>query len=42
MWRLVGLLRSDVSEKHVASIFRVEKSASEEKRQQLAKRLNHG
>jgi hypothetical protein len=32
MWDRVGLIRTDVSEKRVASIFRVKKSASEEKR----------
>jgi hypothetical protein len=30
MWRRVDLVWSDVSEKRIASIFRVEKSASEE------------
>jgi hypothetical protein len=30
MWRCVGLVLTDVSEEHIASIFRVEKSASEE------------
>jgi hypothetical protein len=30
MWRCVDLVLSDVSEEHIASIFRVEKSASEE------------
>jgi hypothetical protein len=29
IWGRVGLVRTDVSEKRVASIFRVEKSASE-------------
>jgi hypothetical protein len=38
MWHRVGLVRTDVSEECVASIFRVEKSASEEKRYQLASR----
>jgi hypothetical protein len=32
IWRHVGLVRTDVSDEHVASIFRIEKSASEEKR----------
>jgi hypothetical protein len=31
MWRHVGLVRTDVSEEHVASMFRVDKSSSEEK-----------
>jgi hypothetical protein len=31
MWRHVGLVRTEVSEERVASIFRVEKSAHEEK-----------
>jgi hypothetical protein len=30
MWRRVDLVRSDVSEESIASIFRVEKSASKE------------
>jgi hypothetical protein len=30
MWRCVGLVLTDVSEERIASIFRVEKSASEE------------
>jgi hypothetical protein len=30
MWRRVDLVWTDVSEEHIASIFRVEKSASEE------------
>jgi hypothetical protein len=30
MWRCVGLVLSDVSEEDIASIFRVEKSASKE------------
>jgi hypothetical protein len=29
MWRCVGLVLTDVSEEHIASIFTVEKSASE-------------
>jgi hypothetical protein len=29
MWRRVGLMWTDISEEHIASIFRVEKSASE-------------
>jgi hypothetical protein len=35
MWRHVGLVRTDISEERVASIFRVEKSASEEKQAQF-------
>jgi hypothetical protein len=31
MWRSLDLERTDVSEEHVASIFKVEKSESEEK-----------
>jgi hypothetical protein len=31
MWRRVDLLSTDVSEERIASIFRVEKSASEER-----------
>jgi hypothetical protein len=31
MWRCVGLVRTDVFEERVASIFRVEKSTGEEK-----------
>jgi hypothetical protein len=30
MWRHVDLVGTEVSEEHIASIFRVEKSASEE------------
>jgi hypothetical protein len=30
MWSCVGLVLTDVSEEHIVSIFRVEKSASEE------------
>jgi hypothetical protein len=30
MWRCVGLVLTDVSEERIASIFRVEKSASED------------
>jgi hypothetical protein len=30
MWRRVDLVWTEVSEEHIASIFRVEKSASEE------------
>jgi hypothetical protein len=30
MWRCVGLVLTDVSEEHIASIFRVEKSANKE------------
>jgi hypothetical protein len=30
MWRRVGLVWTDVSEERITSIFRVEKSASEE------------
>jgi hypothetical protein len=30
MWRHVDLVRTDVSEEHIAPIFRVEKSRSEE------------
>jgi hypothetical protein len=36
MWRRVGLVRTDVSEERVASIFNVEKFASDEKRSWLA------
>jgi hypothetical protein len=32
MWRRVGLVGTDVSEERVASIFGVEKSASEEEK----------
>jgi hypothetical protein len=35
MWRLVGLVTTNVSEKHVASIFRVEINC-----EQLANKLN--
>jgi hypothetical protein len=29
-WRRIDLVRADVSDEHIASIFRVEKSVSEE------------
>jgi hypothetical protein len=35
MWRCVDLVWTDVSEERIASIFRVEKSASEESREQV-------
>jgi hypothetical protein len=41
MWRCVCLVRIDVSDERVTSIFRVENPASEEIRQQLVSRLNH-
>jgi hypothetical protein len=31
MWRLMGLLQTDVSEERVGSIFRVEENTSKEK-----------
>jgi hypothetical protein len=36
MWRRVDLVRTDVSEERIASIFRVEKSVTEEQREQVA------
>jgi hypothetical protein len=36
MWRYVGLVRADVSEKRVVSIFRTEKSVNEKLRKYLA------
>jgi hypothetical protein len=41
MWRCVGLVLTDVSEEHIASIFRVEKSASEEPVSAGGCRLSH-
>jgi hypothetical protein len=41
IWNRVDLVRTGVSEERVAYIFRVEKSASEEKLYQFADRLNH-
>jgi hypothetical protein len=41
MWRRVDLVRTDVSEEHVAPIFRLEKSASEEPASAGGCRLSH-
>jgi hypothetical protein len=41
MWRCVGLVLTDVSEERIASIFRVEKSGSEESVWAGGCRLSH-
>jgi hypothetical protein len=39
LWRRVGLVRTDVSDERVTSIFRVEEPASKENRRQLASKV---